>query len=157
MIGCCLVQSDVQERADPQRISGTPRHPALAVNTFEIANHEQPKVDARRQSRPTERLRIEPLTQAYYKLIKMAFVQQSVEPLVEGMAGRTRQCRRCNPQLLLPLPLLPRPHRHTRFYAETFSIRYGFYLLAPRAARWLVPRTRSVASGADLRGVPTWF
>jgi hypothetical protein len=65
-----------------------------------------------------------------YKLIKMAFVQQSVEPCVERMAGRTRQCRRCNPQLLLPLPLLPGPHRHTRFYAETFSIRY-----APRTAR----------------------
>ena len=106
MIGYCLVQSDTQERADPQRISGTPRHPPLTVNTFEIAHHQQPKVDARCKSRPTERLRIEPLTQAFYKLIKMAFVQQSVEPFVERMAGRTRQCRRRNPQLLLPLPLL---------------------------------------------------
>src|SRR5436309_2669640 len=127
MIGCCLVQSDTQERADPQRISGTPRHPPLTVNTFEIAHHQQPKVDARCKSRPTERLRIEPLTQAFYKLIKMAFVQQSVEPFVERMAGRTRQCRRRNPQLLLPLPLLPGPHRHTRFYAQTLSMRYVFF------------------------------
>src|SRR5205823_13122191 len=43
----------------------TPRHPALTVNTFEIAHHQQPKVDARCKSRPTERLRIEPLTQAF--------------------------------------------------------------------------------------------
>jgi hypothetical protein len=37
-------------------------------------------------------------------------------------------------ELFLPLPLLPRSHRHTRFYAVTFYIRNDFYLLAPRAA-----------------------
>jgi hypothetical protein len=75
MIGRFLVQRDPQERSNAQRICGSPGHPALAVDALEASDHQQPKVNARRQTWPSQCLGIERLTQTLDKSVKPALIQ----------------------------------------------------------------------------------
>src|SRR5271157_227210 len=83
--------------------------------------------------------RIELRASALDKLVEDLRLQQPVQLLVKRMPRRTGQLRVRDPQFLLLLPLLPRPHRHAPILqtnplhsSEPSAYESG---LAPRAVR----------------------
>jgi hypothetical protein len=46
-----LIQRHPHKRSDRQAVAGAPADPALRVDPFEVARHQQPEVDPRRQKR----------------------------------------------------------------------------------------------------------
>src|SRR5437762_683665 len=65
--------------------------------------------------------------------IELGVVENFVEPLVEGVTGRCGQ-RAAAPESLLPLSLLPRPHRHSSIVRPKHFQYYVFWTL-DRAAK----------------------
>ena len=59
MVRRCLVQREVQEVPDAQRIGRAPRDRALRVQALKIAEQQQPEIAPRRQTRPPEAVGIE--------------------------------------------------------------------------------------------------
>src|SRR5271157_1534138 len=97
--------------------------------------------------------RIELRASALDKLVEDLRLQQPVQLLVKRMPRRRGQLRVCDPQILLLLPLLPRPHRHAPILqtiplhsSESSAYESG---LAPRAAKacceWREPSTQTRA------------
>ena len=54
-----LVQRDVQELSEAQRIGGSPRNRPLRVEALEMAEQHHPEVPARRQTRPADPVGVE--------------------------------------------------------------------------------------------------
>src|SRR5437867_3864523 len=71
-----LAQTDAQKIAQRQRVRRTPSDAALGVNTFEVADQQQPKIDPRRQSRPPPRLRIEAGALRFDEIVELMLAQQ---------------------------------------------------------------------------------
>src|SRR5439155_25400947 len=90
------------------------------------------------------------------KLVEALGLQQLIQTLIKRMSRRPRQLGVRDPDVLLLLPLLARPHRHAPILrtksvdtSEVFVYESG---LAPRAVRWhrqpVCPaRTKSETSG----------
>ena len=59
VIGRRVVHRQAQEVAQGERIRRPPRDPALGVDALEVADQQQPEVDARRQTRTAHRVGVE--------------------------------------------------------------------------------------------------
>ena len=108
-----LLQAEAQKVAQRQRIGGAPRDPALRIQSFEIADQQQPKIDARRQARSADRVGIELGALRLDEIVEAALAQQLIQPGVERMTGGRRQIGRGHPHRRLPVALAF-PHRHSQ-------------------------------------------
>jgi hypothetical protein len=69
----------------PQRkgISCAPRDRTLSVQAFEVADQQQPKVAARRQARPADRVGVESLAEGLDVAIEVRLLENLIEPHVK--------------------------------------------------------------------------
>src|ERR1019366_9206568 len=109
-----LVQRDAHETPQCQRVCQTPSNAALRSDALEIPDQQSPKIDPRRQRRSPVLGRIELRAPLLDKLVEALRLQQLVQLLVKRMPRSRCQLRVRNPNLLLLLPPLMRPHRHVR-------------------------------------------
>lgn len=89
VVGRRLVEPEPQEIAQRQRIRRAPGDAALRVNALEIANQQQPEIDARWQARPTH-LRIKSGALGFREVIEDVFAQQLIQAPIKRV---TRGCR----------------------------------------------------------------
>src|SRR5437879_10185129 len=134
-----LVQRYAHETPQRQRIRQPPGNPALRPDALEIPDQQRPKVNPRRQRRTPVLGRIELRTPLLDKLVEVLGLQQFIQALIKRMSRRRRQLRVRDPDVLLLLPLLARPHRHAPILrtksvdtSEVFVYESG---LAPRAPK----------------------
>src|SRR5438445_11440230 len=112
MIRRVLVQSDAHKAPQRQRVRQPPGNPALRPDALEIPDQQRPKVNPRRQRRTPVLGRIELRTPLLDKLVEALGLQQLIQTLIKRMPWCRRQLGVRDPDLLLLLPLLARPHRH---------------------------------------------
>src|SRR3954454_18236976 len=112
MVWNAFIQRDPHKRPDRQTVAGPPGDAALRIDALEVADHQQTKIDARRQSGPSHRLGIEPLAHPFDNFVEMPLIQKLIQLLVKRMARRYGQRLRRRPQLLLSYPLSPSAHCH---------------------------------------------
>ena len=111
-----LVQRDVQELPDAQRIGRAPRHGPLRVHALKIAEQQQPEIASRRQTRPPDAVSIELRALRLAERVEARVVEDAIQPRVERMPSTLRQIRRGDPHTYLSVtrPLLT--HRHAPEY-----------------------------------------
>src|SRR5437867_53777 len=138
MIRRVLVQSDAHKAPQRQRVRQPPGNPALRPDALEIPDQQRPKVNPRRQRRTPVLGRIELRTPLLDKLVEALGLQQLIQTLIKRMPWSRRQLGVCDPDLLLLLPLLARPHRHAPILqtnsVDTVKVLAYEPGLAPRAA-----------------------
>src|SRR5256712_5188493 len=143
MIRRVLVQSDAHKAPQRQRVRQPPGNPALRPDALEIPDQQRPKVNPRRQRRTPVLGRIELRTPLLDKLVEALGLQQLIQTLIKRMPWSRRQLGVCDPDLLLLLPLLARPHRHAPILqtnsVDTVKVLAYEPGLAPRAASTLNP------------------
>src|SRR5437773_5249076 len=139
MIRRVLVQSDAHKAPQGQRVRQPPGNPPLRPDALEIPDQQRTKVNPRRQRRTPVLGRIELRTPLLDKLVEALGLQQLIQTLIKRMSRCRRQLGVRDPDVLLLLPLLARPHRHAPILrtksvdtSELFVYESG---LAPRAAR----------------------
>src|SRR5437899_8443738 len=139
MIRRVLVQSDAHKAPQRQRVRQPPGNPALRPDALEIPDQQRPKVNPRRQRRTPVLGRIELRTPLLDKLVEALGLQQLIQTLIKRMPWSRRQLGVRDPDLLLLLPLLARPHRHAPILqtnsVDTVKVLAYEPGLAPRAAR----------------------
>ena len=120
-----LVQREVQELPDAQRIGRAPRDGPLRVQALKIAEQQQPDIAPRRQTRPPDAVGIERRALRLDERVEARVVEDAIQPRVERMPGTLRQIRRGDPHtgLSVTRPLLT--HRHTLEYKNGD----GFWLM----------------------------
>src|SRR5947209_9898490 len=144
MIRRVLVQSDAHKAPQRQRVRQPPGNPALRPDALEIPDQQRPKVNPRRQRRTPVLGRIELRTPLLDKLVEALGLQQLIQTLIKRMPWSRRQLGVRDPDLLLLLPLLARPHRHAPILqtnsVDTVKVLAYEPGLAPRAVRhqWLL-------------------
>src|SRR5207244_5636365 len=79
------------------------RDAAIRIDTFEIANQQQPEVHAWRQARPSHDFGIEWLELTFDEIIEVVLGQQLIQSRVERVTGGRRKIRRRQPDFRLPL------------------------------------------------------
>src|SRR5207302_7851131 len=141
MIRRVLVQSDAHKAPQRHRVRQPPGNPALRSDALEIPDLQRPKVNPRRQRRTPVLARIELRTPLLDKLVEALGLQQLIQTLIKRMPWSRRQLGVRDPDLLLLLPLLARPHRHAPILqtnsVDTVKVLAYEPGLAPRAAnRW---------------------
>jgi hypothetical protein len=103
------------------------------------AYQQRTKVNPRRQRPPPVLLRIKLRAPALDKLVEALGLQQFIQSLLERMPRSRCQLRVRDPNLILLLPLLARPHCHARILrtksVDTTNVLLNEPALAPRAAR----------------------
>jgi hypothetical protein len=87
VIGRVLVERDGEELPERERIGEAPGDAALAVESFEEANHHDTEILARRKGWTAEVLVIELGATGFTENVEPGVVEDFVEPLVEGMTG----------------------------------------------------------------------
>ena len=92
-----LVQREVQEVPDTQRVRRTPRDRALRVQSLEVAEQQQPKVATRCQTRATHIVGIEFRALPLGEGVEPRLVEHAIQPLIKGMPGALREIRRRDP------------------------------------------------------------
>src|SRR5207249_3836534 len=107
-----LVQRDAHETPQCQRVRQPPGNPALRSDALEIPDQQRPKVNPRRQRRTPVLLRIKLRAPAFDKLVEALRLQQLIQALIKRMPRSRCQLAVRDPNLILLLPLLARPHRH---------------------------------------------
>src|SRR5438270_11752267 len=107
-----LVQPDARETPQRQRVRQPPGNPALRPDALEIPDQQCPKVNPRRQRRTPVLGRIKFRASLLDKLVEALRLQQLIQTLIKRMPRRCGQFRVRDPDVLLLLPLLTRPHRH---------------------------------------------
>src|SRR6266496_4318316 len=154
-----LVPRDAHKTPQRQRVRQPPGNPALRPDALEIPDQQRPKVNPRRQRRTPVLGRIELRAPLLDKLVKALGLQQLIQTLIKRMPRSRRQLGVRDPDVLLLLPLLARPHRHAPILrtnsvdtAEVFAYESG---LAPRAASWACGFCRRRSGGAGQR--PSWI
>src|SRR3989449_98901 len=139
MIRRVPVQSDAHKAPQRQRVRQPPGNPALRPDALEIPDQQRPKVNPRRQRRTPVLGRIELRTPLLDKLVEALGLQQLIQTLIKRMPWSRRQLGVRDPDLLLLLPLLARPHRHAPILqtnsVDTVKVLAYEPGLAPRAAR----------------------
>ena len=111
-----LVQREVQELPDAQRLGRAPRDGPLRVQALKIAEQQQPEIAPRRQTRPADTVGIELRALRLDEGVEARVVEDAIQPRIERMPGTRRQIRRGDPhtRLSVTLPLLT--HRHAPEY-----------------------------------------
>src|SRR5437660_6595761 len=144
MIRRVLVQSDAHKAPQRQRVRQPPGNPALRPDALEIPDQQRPKVNPRRQRRTPVLGRIELRTPLLDKLVEALGLQQLIQTLIKRMPWSRRQLGVRDPDLLLLLPLLARPHRHAPILqtnsVDTVKVLAYEPGLAPRAAKTRLSR-----------------
>src|SRR2546421_7794183 len=139
MIRRVLVQSDAHKAPQRQRVRQPPGNPALRPDALEMPDQQRPKVNPRRQRRTPVLGRIELRTPLLDKLVEALGLQQLIQTLIKRMPWSRRQLGVRDPDLLLLLPLLARPHRHAPILqtnsVDTVKVLAYEPGLAPRAVR----------------------
>src|SRR5205823_8628685 len=81
-------------------------------DTLEIPDQQRSKVNPRRQRRTPVLLRIKLRAPLLDELVEALGLQQLIQALIKRMSRSRRQLAVRDPDVLLLLPLLARPHRH---------------------------------------------
>ena len=109
-----LVQVEVQELADAQRVGGPPRDRALRVQPFEVAEQQQSEVAARCQTRAADPVGVELRALRLDESIELRVVEHPIQALVERMPRALRQVGGGDPHRFLSRPAAAFAHGHTR-------------------------------------------
>ena len=120
-----LVQREVQELPDAQRIGRAPRDCPLRVQALKIAEQQQPEIAPRRQTRPSDTVGIELRALRLDEGVEARVVEDAIQPRIERMPGTRRQIRRGDPHTRLSVTLPPLTHRH----APEYKNRDEFWLM----------------------------
>ena len=91
------VQSDAEEVAQCERVRRPPRDAALRIDALEVANQQQPEIDARRQARPAHRDGVERGALGFGEVVEPMLAQQLIQSHVERVTHRRRKIRRGDP------------------------------------------------------------
>ena len=87
---------------------------AVRVQALKVAEQQQPEIAARRQTRPTDPVRVERRALRLHKRIEPRVVEHPIQPLVKRVPSALRQIRRGHPHRRLPRSAAACPHRHAR-------------------------------------------
>src|SRR6266699_6809728 len=112
MVRRVLVQRNAHKAPQRQRVRQPPGNAALRSDALEIPDQQRPKVNPRRQRRTPVLLRIKLRAPLLDKLVEALGLQQLIQTLIKRVSRSRRQLRVRDPDVLLLLPLLARPHRH---------------------------------------------
>ena len=109
-----VVQRDVQELSEAQRIGGSPGNRPFRVQAFEVAEQQHSEVAAQRQTRPTDSVGVELRALLLDEGIETGLVEHTIQALVERVTRASRQVRRRHPHARLPraAPLFAHRHGH---------------------------------------------
>ena len=107
-----LVQRHVQKLPQAQRIGGPPRNRPFRVQTFEVAEQQQPEVAARRQTRPADPLRLELRALRLDEPVEAGLVENTIHSFVERMTCAPRQFHAGHPHRRLPPATAAFTHCH---------------------------------------------
>ena len=112
MIGRRFIQRNAQEFPQRKAVAAPPSDAALAVDVLEIADHQHPEIQPRRNARLASLLLLGVILLAapFDPFVELGLGQKLIQLLVEGMPVRSGQIRRRDEQRLLPL--LSFSHRH---------------------------------------------
>ena len=108
-----LWQHESEKLAQRKRIGRSPGNRALRIQTFEVADQQQPEVTAGRQAGPAL-VGIEPLTEPLDEAVEVVLIEHLIESRVEGVAGTAGQVLRRHPHRRLLRTPLSFAHRHRR-------------------------------------------
>ena len=111
-----LVQREVQELPDAQRIGRAPRDGPLRVQAFKVTEQQQPKIAPRCQTRPPDAVGIKPCALRLDEGVEARVVEHAIQPRIERMPGTRRQIRRGDPHTCLSVTLSLLTHRHAPEY-----------------------------------------
>src|SRR4029453_13921308 len=89
MIRRRLGQHQAEKSTECEGIRRTPCDGALGVQAFEVADQQQSKIAARRQTRPTDLVGIESLTERLDVVVEPSFVQNLIQSRVKRVCGAT--------------------------------------------------------------------
>ena len=120
-----LVQREVQELPDAQRIGRAPRDGPLRVQALKIAEQQQSEIAPRRQTRPPDAVGIELRALCLDEDVEARVVEDAIQLRIERMPGALRQIRRGDPHTCLSVTLPLLTHRHTLEYKNGD----GFWLM----------------------------
>jgi len=109
-----LVQRDVQEVADAQRIRRAPRDGPLGVQALKVPEQQQPKLPARRQTRAANAVGRERRALGLDEGVEARVVEHVIQSLVKRVPRTVRQVGGGDPHCLLPRPAAAFPHGHAR-------------------------------------------
>ena len=87
---------------------------AVRVQALKVAEQQQPEIAARRQTRPTDPVRVERRALRLHKRIEPRVVEHPIQPFVKRVPSALRQIRRGHPHRRLPRSAAACPHRHAR-------------------------------------------
>ena len=90
VIGRRVLQADPDEITQGQRIRRAPRDATLRVNAFEVADQQQPEVDAGRQAGPAHRLGVEARALRFSEIVESVLAQELIHPPIEGVLTARR-------------------------------------------------------------------
>jgi hypothetical protein len=113
MIRRILVQSNPHKTPQRQRVRQPPRDSPLAVDPLKVASS---RIGNRFPALTTSPVRalIKLRAPTLHKWVEPFALQQLVQFLIKRMSRRRCQLGMCDPQILLPCPLLTRSHCHAR-------------------------------------------
>ena len=107
-----LLEAESHEPANGQRIGRTPRDAAFRIETFEVADQQQPEIASRFQTRAPHGRGIESPTLVFRKPVDSLGIENRIQLGVERVTRRRGQVGRGDPQRRLLG--LARAHGHTR-------------------------------------------
>ena len=82
-IRCRFIQREVQKLANRERVRGTPGDAELRVDALEVADQQQPKVHAGRQTRAPHRLVVKRAARPFHELVELLLVEQGVQAAIK--------------------------------------------------------------------------
>ena len=94
VVGGGVWQLQMQEATHTQRVRRPPRDRPLRVQPFKVAEHQQPEVPPRRQTRPPDPVGVKARALRLDECVEARVIEQPVQPLVErvrGAAGRSSE------------------------------------------------------------------
>src|SRR5438067_6091559 len=134
-----LVQRNAHKAPQRQRVRQPPGNPPLRPDTLEIPDQQRSKVNPRRQRRTPVLLRIKLRAPLLDELVEALGLQQLIQALIKRVSRSRRQLAVRDPDVLLLLPLLARPHRHAPILqtkpVDTSTLSVHESGLAPRAPK----------------------
>jgi hypothetical protein len=90
VLGRRLVEIQAQEAAQRQRICRPPRDSALRVDPLEVADQQQAKIRAGRQTRSTDLVRVERRALRFDELVERVRVEHLIQALIERVPAAAR-------------------------------------------------------------------
>ena len=112
MIRRFLGQSISDEFAHRQGICQPPGNPPFRINPLEVPQQQCPKVHTGSDTGSSQRPFVIAPAQMLYVAVEVMLVENLIQSLVKAMRGRIHDLTPDDPQILLPLPLLPGSHCH---------------------------------------------